>query len=148
MIKSWFFFKDQFRNLFLKSIFYCFCMIKIHYKMLSFLCIKILVGECIEDKIIKIQSMCGRKWSISASCNYFFPKSIISQPQLLIGLFKSLSPCKFWNKLFNFWVGNAIVGHSHLLSQKNSKIIKSSYFIFLICTFKCWIFCKHNLYPR
>ena len=69
-----FFFQNQFRNPFCTgfNFLFWFCAKNIHSKIQSFCCTRIPVEEWVEGKITKIEAICGTRWSICASYNFFF----------------------------------------------------------------------------
>ena len=92
--------------------FYCLCDKNSHSKILSSLCIRIPVGKWIESKITRIQSSFGSKRSTCACCNYSSTKanSLPVSADNFLELFKSLSPCKIWNKLLSSCVVSPTMG--------------------------------------
>ena len=79
------------------------------------------------------------------SCNFLSTKanSFSASADSFLGLFKSLSPCKVWNKLLSTWLAKPIVEHSQLVSPNNFwKSLRVLKWSFLICTFCDLSFCR------
>lgn len=79
----------------------CLCFTNIHSKIRSSLSIKFPVGKCMEGNITRMQSSFRSIQSACVVCNFFsaIANSLSTIVNNFLGLFKSFSPFKIWNKL-------------------------------------------------